>query len=144
MDTGQQISPERIETPDGSLFLRCRYAHARSAQVGPRRWTDGLCGIGTTSHTTVEFTAACFFGVTIHQANVVFSFLYFFAPKCMRSTKKMSARAYASLHTLPLVFLPDGTVESMSANICACRIQRKDDISPSNFQLEQTAFLRCV
>jgi hypothetical protein len=47
------------------------------------------------------------------------------------------AVAASMLHFTPLlVFLPDGTVESMSANICAYRVQRSDDISPSNFQLE--------
>ena len=42
----------------------------------------------------------------------------------------------------PLVFLPDGVVESMGDDICACRIHCDDDnIGSSIFELEQTVLL---
>ena len=52
-DSGQRLSPEGIETLDGSLFLRVASSHSicpgRSTEVG-----EVDCGIGTISHARIH------------------------------------------------------------------------------------------
>ena len=71
-----KVSPEGIETPDGSLFLHV----ARLTLELPRWDHEGGpmgCGIGTTSHTTVEFTAVFFWRCASSGKRRVFFSLFF-------------------------------------------------------------------
>ena len=76
-DSGQQLSPDRIETPNRSLFLR----DARLTLDVPR-WVHECgqvgCGIGTTSHARIHSRLFIFFGVTFHQGNTMFTLHFFF------------------------------------------------------------------